>query len=210
MKTTVNGKEVSLLGKSDISRIFTSKVAEFLADEFSFYFYGGSQGEEFKVSLTNDDGKTVYIIYVHKELECFGDKWSERADTISVTCEKFVDVYDGKTLWLGRGDVIFNVKWYEISDRKGKYVDNIEDYIAIENIRNERWSRRHELADARNETELSENVRKKALAVIRKMKGYKSVKASDFRIFHRFDDAVYLVRFGHESKRNDFTIRLCA
>lgn len=69
MKTTVNGKEIKVFGRNDISIVFTQKVNEMLGQGFVFCFQSGTQGEEGKVCLTNDGGKTVYVFYVHKEYE---------------------------------------------------------------------------------------------------------------------------------------------
>ena len=97
MNTTVNGKEIKVFGRNDISVIFTQKVNEMLAQGYMFYFDRGTQGEEGKVCLTNDGGKTVYVFYVHTSYETIDEKlW--HVDTILITAEKFTLKYVGETL----------------------------------------------------------------------------------------------------------------
>ena len=46
MKTTVNGKEIKVFGRNDISVIFTQKVNEMLSQGFVFCFDGDNAGQK--------------------------------------------------------------------------------------------------------------------------------------------------------------------
>ena len=116
MNTMVNGKEIKVFGRNDISLVFTQKVNEMLNQGFVFWFERGTQGEEGKVCLTNDGGKTVYIFYVHKEYESLDDSWS-RDIVIYITGEK-----------------LYEVKWLCIDERKDVYVETIEEFKEIKKL----------------------------------------------------------------------------
>lgn len=173
MKTTVNGKEIKVFGRNDISIVFTQKVNEILGEGFVFWFESGTQGEEGKVCLTNDGGKTVYVFYVHKEYESLNGSWS-RGRVIYITGEKFVKKYPDETLWLGKGEKFYEVKWFCIDERKDVYVETIEECKEIDEITS---ARRKLYWEMRNEgIEVNENVYKIAVSILNKRNGYKSVK----------------------------------
>lgn len=140
---------------------------------FVFWFESGTQGEEGKVCLTNDGGKTVYVFYVHKEYESLNGSWS-RGRVIYITGEKFVKKYPDETLWLGKGEKFYEVKWLCIDERKDVYVETIEEFKEIYEITSARRKLHWEM---RNEgIEVNENVYKIAVSILNKRNGYKSVK----------------------------------
>ena len=175
MKTTVNGKEIKVFGRNDISIVFTQKVNEMLNQRFVFCFDSGTQGEEGKVCLTNDGGKTVYVFYVHKEYESLNGSWS-RGRVIYITGEKFIKKYPDETLWLGKGEKFYEVKWFCIDERKDVYVETIEEFKEIDEITSARRKLHWEMRNKRNEgIEVNENVYKIAVSILNKRNGYKSV-----------------------------------
>lgn len=176
MKTTVNGKEIKVFGRNDISVIFTQKVNEMLAQGYMFYFDRGTQGEEGKVCLTNDGGKTVYVFYVHTSYENIDEKSWAYTNTILITAEKFTLKYAGETLWLGKGEKFFEVKWFCIDDRRSKnaYVESLEDFKMIEEVKHERRQLRYDMTHG--EKILAEKYYKIVVSILNKRNGYKSLK----------------------------------
>lgn len=197
MKTTVNGKEIKVFGRNDISVIFTQKVNEMLGQGFVFCFDNGSQGEEGKVCLTNDGGKTVYVFYVHKEYESLDDSWS-RGRVIFITGEKFVRKYPDDTLWLGKGEKFYEVKWFCIDEIKDVYVETVEDFKEIDKIHNARRDFRWEMKN--RQITLSEKYYKIVVSILNKRDGYKSVKVRHITKIERKVNGKYYVYFEKSGK----------
>ena len=195
MNTTVNGKEIKVFGRNDISVIFTQKVNEMLAQGYMFYFDRGTQGEEGKVCLTNDGGKTVYVFYVHTSYETIDEKlW--HVDTILITAEKFTLKYVGETLWLGKGEKFFETKWFCIDNRgkKNAYVESLEDFKMIEEIKHERRSLHYHMTH--DDKILAEKYYKIVVSILNKRSGYKSVKVRHItKVERRKDNGKYYVYF---------------
>ena len=192
MNTMVNGKEIKVFGRNDISVVFTQKVNEMLGEGFVFWFESGTQGEEGKVCLTNDGGKTVYIFYVHKEYESLDDSWS-RGRVIYITGEKFIKKYPDETLWLGKGEKYYEVKWFCIDEEKDVYVETIEEFKEIKKISDVRRNLHWEMINKRNEgIEVNENAYKIAVSILNKRNGYKSLKVRHITKIMRRDGKYYV------------------
>ena len=192
MNTMVNGKEIKVFGRNDISVVFTQKVNEMLNQRFMFCFDSGTQGEEGKVCLTNDGGKTVYVFYVHKEYESLDGSWS-RGRVIYITGEKFVKKYPDETLWLGKGEKFYEVKWFCIDERKDVYVETIEEFKEIKKISDVRRNLYWEMINKRNEgIEVNENAYKIAVSILNKRNGYKSLKVRHITKIMRRDGKYYV------------------
>ena len=207
MNTTVNGKEIKVFGRNDISVIFTQKITEMLAKGYMFYFDRGTQGEEGKVCLTNDGGKTVYVFYVYTSYETTDEKRWNRAETILITAEKFTLKYVGETLWLGKGEKFFEEKWFCIDGRgsKNAYVESLEDFKMIEEIKHERWCLHYDMTHG--EKLLAEKYYKIAVSILNKRSGYKSVKVRHItKIERRKDNGKYYVYF--EKSGNNHCVSL--
>lgn len=199
MNTMVNGKEIKVFGRNDISVVFTQKVNEMLNQRFMFCFDSGTQGEEGKVCLTNDGGKTVYVFYVHKEYESLNGSWS-RSRVIYITGEKFIKKYPDETLWLGKGEKFYEVKWFCIDERKDVCVETIEEFKEIDEI-SARRKLHWEMRNKRNEgIEVNENVYKIAVSILNKRNGYKSVKVRHITKIMRRNGKyyVYLEKSGNK------------
>jgi len=193
MNTTVNGKEIKVFGRNDISIVFTQKVNEMLGQGFVFCFESGTQGEEGKVCLTNDGGKTVYVFYVHKEFESVTERGWDRTRTILITAEKFIKKYPDDTLWLGKGEKFYEVKWFCIDERKDVYVETVEDFKEIEKISDVRRDLRWEMRNKRNEgIEVNKNGYKIAVSILNKRNGYKSLKVRHITKIMRRDGKYYV------------------
>lgn len=208
MKTTINGKEIKLVSRNDISVIFSHKVAEMLSKGFIFYFDGGSQGEDGKVCLTNDGGKTVYIFWVHTEYESLSENGWDRTDVLYITAKKYTDVYPRKTLWFHDGEKFFEQKWFKIDSREERYVEEVESWRIIQSIHEERRNMHYEIKNSESNIKLSEKARKVALKIIRCKKGYKSVSLKDIDHVDRKIGYGYIFYFTRDSKKEDFSVKL--
>ena len=203
MKTTVNGKEIKVFGRNDISVIFTQKVNEMLAKGYMFYFDSGTQGEEGKVCLTNDGGKTVYVFYVHTSYEAIDEKGWNRAGTILISAEKFTLKYPRETLWLGKGEKFFEAKWFCIDNRgrKDVYVESLEDFKMIDEIKRERINLHYGMIH--DDKILAEKYYKIAVSILNKRSGYKSVKVRHItKVERRRDNSKYYVYFEKSGNRH--------
>lgn len=208
MKTTINGKEIKLVSRNDVSVILSQKVAEMLSNGFIFYFYGGSQGEEGKVCLTNDGGKTVYIFWVHSEYESFSEKDWDRTGVLYITAKKYTDAYPGKTLWFNDGEKFFEQKWFKLDSKEERYVENLNDWRILYDIRSERRNLHYEMSDSHNTIKLSEKFHKIVLKVIKNKKGYKSVSLKDIdHVFRRIGYG-YIFCFTRDSRKVNFSVKL--
>ena len=208
MKTTINGKEIKLVSRNDVSVILSQKVAEMLSNGFIFYFYGGTQGEAEKVCVTNDCGKTVYVFCVHKEYESISENCWDRTEVLYITAKKYTDVYLGKTLWFKDGEKFFEQKWFKLDSKEERYVENLNDWRILYDIRSERRYLHYEMSNRRNTIKLSENFRKIALKVIKNKKGYKSVSLKDVDYVTRRIGSGYNFYFTKDSKKENFSVRL--
>ena len=203
MKTIVNGKEIKLVTRNDISSIVSQKVAEMLAHGFNFYFYGGSQGEEGKVCLTPDEGKTVYIFWIHKEYEKVSDDAWDRSEVMYVTGKKYSDCYQGKTLWFSQGELFFEQKWFKLDSKNERYVENIEDWKIIDKIHSDRRDLHYEMNECYL-IKLPAKMNKIALKIIKNKKGYKSVTLKDIEFITRRLNYGFIFNFTRESKKSSF------
>ena len=178
MRTTVNGKEIKLFGRNEIGMAFTEKVNEYLIKGFIFYLGEegrGHQGEETKVCLTNDDGKTVYVIFLDKVYNGF-----EKPDTMELFVKKYEN--SGRIFWMKEGEEIFRKVFYEITEhcRKDVYVETLEESQEIKKIRDERFEIRCSIRTDRFIV-LDEKYKKLALKLLNKVRGCKSKKLCDIK-----------------------------
>lgn len=195
MKTTINGKEIKLFGRQELSAEFTKIVQEYLAKGFVINYSeasSGHQGEEMKLDLSNDGGKTVYRVWMDKEREAVNNDWN-RIDVMVIFIEKFENAYNASTLWAGKGETVFEKKFYRIDEGYSKfavYCENKEDYNLFYAKRKQRYEDKSgtELDRyGRNRKELAAKYNQIAIKSVRKMKGWKSALLKDIkRVDRRF------------------------
>ena len=148
--TPTNKEEtiMAIMRMAELNGEFTKVVAEYLAKgcRFNVTAMGGHQGEEGKVMLT--DGTHVYAIYLHDESSTLRDndylRWSRE---MRLTVEKFEDTkrYDRHdTYWLGRGEIVFEKRYQQLSERgyTKVYTDDDDEAIRAEEIRRSRYDYR--------------------------------------------------------------------
>ena len=197
MKTTINRKEIKLFGRQELSAEFTKIIQEYLLKGFMINYSEasrGSQGEEMKLDLSNDGGKTVYRIWMDKDYAQMDvEKTWGRIDTMEIIVEKFENAYNTSTLWAGKGETVFEKKFYRIDEgysRNAVYCENKEDYNLFYAEREQRWeNKRGTEFDryGRNKKELAAKYNQIAIKSVRKMKGWKSALLKDIkRVDRRF------------------------
>ena len=174
MKTTINGKEIKVLGRQDIATLFTAKVNEYLSAGFIFYVgcgARGSQGEESKVCLTNNGGHTVYMIYMYKKYN------GMEPTTMSIYVRRYRDVEERSTLWLNEGEEVYMKSFFLITEHKKElYVENPMDCKLLAEKQIARWEHRYNVKESKYERILPESTKKIALEIVRRRKGFKSTQ----------------------------------
>ena len=192
METTINGKKVKLYGKAEISKMFSNKVAEYLNNGYVFNVMdessSGSQGEEIRASLTNDNGKTTVILWIGRDHKDF-------TDMLVFKAEKFENA-NNTTCWLDKGIEIEKKVLYQINDswRNRIYCENKEDMEAIDKKRSERGNRKE--SSYRGEVVKSEKLKKLILKVVKTRKGYKTVKMSDISRIEKIKNCWQVLFYG--------------
>lgn len=195
MKTTINGKEIKLYDDNDINAIYTNLVSEYISKGFviNFRIVRGSQGEESKIDLTNDNGKTIYRIWILTEYFDVSDR------KLMIVIEKFSNCEASDTLWFGRGEKIFERIFYFITRRRSRniYVKSKDNFEIIREIQKSREDL--EYKESCRLIELSDSCKKIALKIIRKKKGYKTVKIDDLNsVSRRYDISSYYFDFNEK------------
>lgn len=130
---------MAIIKKADMNREFTQVVARYMAQGMEFHLeaMNGHQGEDGKVALT--DGKDVYMIYLHHEIE--GADFTRYLDVEKLTVETHpIQQGTWQTYWLGKGDVVEETTWYRISNRREDvYVESLEEAQRIHELQIARW-----------------------------------------------------------------------
>lgn len=201
MKTTINEKEIRLYGRKELSAEFTNVVTGYLQNGFVINYSRaarGSQGEEMKIDLTNDNGKTVYRVWMDTDRESLdkSEKWYRSVGYIRITVERYDDVEDVDTLWFGRGERVYEKRYYEIDERPRKvYCETKEEYLEISAKQDARWQaqRGSDIDYYCNTKELDEKYKKLALKSVKKIKGYKSTLLLDVTRVDRKFNGGYIV-----------------
>lgn len=200
MKTTINGKEIELYGRTELSKAFTNVVQSYLNSGFMIWMSGctGSQGELMKVDLSNDNGKTVYRVWMDDD-RLWGRENLEKyhtydVDTVKIFVKKYEIKYPGSTLWMKEGEEVESYIYYKVDDRKGVYVVDENDFIELIKVHNNRQQLRWEM---HKEYKALSNIPSKVLLnVVRKQKGYKSVAVRDIcSVDRRVGKGYYRIEF---------------
>ena len=203
MKTTINGKEIKLYGKKELSQVFTNLVQSYLNSGFMIWMSGcsGSQGEKMKIDLSNDNGKTVYRIWMDEE-HLYGRDVEEKfhsygVDTMKIFVKKYKITYNNQTLWMSEGEEVESYTYYRIDERKDIYVFNSDDYIELNGIRILRRNIYYSMYYSKKERKLSDSSFRAAWNVAKKKKGYKSVSLKDITEVTRYAKG-YTISFSNK------------
>ena len=200
MKTTINGKEIKLFGRQEISTEFTKVVSGYLANGFIFFYSrasGGTQGEELKADLSNDGGKTVYRIWLFTDRESREGKerrWSDSFYVIKIVVKKYNGA-DG-TFWASKGELVSEKTFYQINDGYNNdtavYCEDKEDGEAIKDKRSNRWHNSY-ISDSK---ELPEKYFRLAMKCVRKKDGWKSQQLKNVTRLFKTKDG-YQIHFNN-------------
>ena len=190
MKATLNGKEIKVLDKKEIAVEFTNKVNELLAQGFIYNFAEnsrGHQGEEMKISLTNDCGNTVYVVFLNRG--CTSELWR---DSLTIYVKKYENAKNKSTLWNNEGETVSEKTFYCISDRyhedSAKFVDDKEVFEEIVRTQKERWHNTH----PQFVRKLSDKSIRYAYRLLKKKKYYKSVQMKNVEFVERRNDKIFV------------------
>ena len=191
-KTTINNKEIEIYTKDNIKELFTDRVKEYLNNGYHFYFYSGSQGEITKVCLEKVKGEVIII---------FADNfynYSNEESGICIFVKKYVDVKDSGTLWLNKGEVIEEIRFYDISryDTKEKFVQSIEEIKVIRELQHKRLEDSYVDSDIT----LPRSCVAPALKLLKKIHGYKSKKSSNIQKVYK-GKAGYSIKLFNQCSR---------
>lgn len=189
METKANGKRIQVYGKSDIAEAFTSIVQCHLMSGYMFNYADnsrGHQGEDLSAYLTNDGGKTVVAVFADGFTEFDGGM---RMDGIKVFIKKYEDADSYHTLWMDKGELVSETKFYKInrSYKKDIFVPSKDDLKAIRQIQRKRAETEQSLCDLNQWTALPQSAHKPALKILKKIKGHKSARLSDITKVARHD-----------------------
>lgn len=168
---------------TDVEEKFTELVNERLAEGYYFYFYAGSQGEEFKVTLTKD-GRTVRMIYAIKKHEWDGHK---STNTFHIIEEEF-KTKSPSTLWFGKGELITDLSWFIYNQYRNEiYTETREELEKLEAIRSERFNNCFKMKERKEYAELERSQKnvKIALKLVQKQKCFKSATAKSIMSIKR-------------------------
>lgn len=186
MKTTIKGKEINLFNMTGVSAFYTEMIEDYLSNGYIFYVGAGrgNQGEEAKVVLTNDSGKSALVIYVDKTYSYYNDN-----GTIKIIVETFENVHPGDTLWLQEGKVINEKTFWKISrNSKEIYCESESDFNLIKEIQDKRFHSKCEWSRKKFKEIKSETYKKLALKLLKKEKGYKSKTLKDISKIERIEN----------------------
>lgn len=196
----IGNREVNVVDNDYIAKRFSGLVASYLQNGFYFDINhnSGTQGEVKNAVLT--DGNKCYKIYANREYFEF--------NYVFALYVKTYDVSKG-TLWNSEGTEIFSEKFYRMGD-SDKYITELVDFNEYIKIRNERRNKRYEIINLAKWSVMPKSVNKVALRIIKNMRGFKSVKASDINRVERMNNRKlqYEVFFNKGCKKTSCTISM--
>lgn len=166
---------MAIIKLTDIEKKFTELVNQRLSEGYRFYFYSGSQGEEFKVTLTKDE-KTVRMIYAIEKHEWDNGR---STNTFHIIEEEFKPK-SSSTLWFGKGELITDIRWFIYNRYRNEiYTETQEELEDLESIQHERFDIRFKMEEHTKyaKLECSQKNVKIALKLVQKQKGFKSATA---------------------------------
>lgn len=181
MKTTAGGKEIQIYGTNDISEAYSNTVHAYLNKGYMFNYDNTPrehQGENMSAYLTQDGGKTVIAVFIGKFTE-FDE--GMRTDGVHVFTREYKDADKKDTLWMDKGELMSDIKFYKIRGRKDIFVDNLNDCKAIRKIQRRREEIKLRLWDLKQERNLPRSTYKAALKLVKKQKGHKSAMLPDIK-----------------------------
>lgn len=181
------------MNKDDISRIYTSKIAELLSAGYQInpWTMSGSQGEIAKVDLTN--GSEIIRVLIETSYEF------PIGEIVTITIGRVVE-QGGLTIWNHRLEVCSQIKFAQIAE---DYYTTYDEGVKIEEKRAQRFARCENLPSP----DLSDAYKMIALRWIQRKPRMKSCQLKDIKRMIRMDDGCGRNRYYITAKNKDFTIR---
>lgn len=181
------------MNKDDISRIYTSKIAELLSAGYQInpWTMSGSQGEIAKVDLTN--GSEIIRVLIETSYEF------TIGEIVTITIGRVVE-QDRLTIWNHHLKVCSQIKFAQIAE---DYYTTYDEGVKISEKRVQRLTR----CVNRSSSDLSDAYKMIALRWIQRKPRMKSCQLKDIKRMIRMDDGCGRNRYYITAKNKDFTIR---
>lgn len=181
------------MNKDDISRIYTSKIAELLSSGYQInpWTMSGSQGEIAKVDLTN--GSEIIRVLIETSYEF------PIGNIVTITIGRVVE-QGGLTIWNDCLEVCSQIKFAQIVE---DYYTTYDDGVKIGEKRTQRFARRANWPSP----DLSDAYKMIALRWIQRKPRMKSCQLKDIKRMTRIMDGCGRNRYHITAKGKDFTIR---
>lgn len=132
---------MSIIKMEDLNSRFTALVAQYISKGLTLNLnaMSGTQGELGRIALADD--KVVYFIYMNSQ---YIREDNNYYDTMNIKVEMFVrdrrdllnDWTTYSTIWLGKGELVYEEVYYEIADSQNckVWVDSIEECDRIHEL----------------------------------------------------------------------------
>lgn len=181
------------MNKDDISRIYTSKIAELLSAGYQInpWTMSGSQGEIAKVDLTN--GSEIIRVLIETSYEF------RIGEIVTITIGRVVE--QGRlTIWNSDLEVCSQIKFAKIAE---DYYTTYDEGVKIEEKRAQRFARCANLPSP----DLSDAYKRIAWRWIRRKPGMKSCRLRDIESMTRMIDSCGKIKYEIIAKHEVFILR---
>lgn len=169
----------------DINTLLSKKVADYIGDGYiiNTQSMGGSQGEVGKVDLVK--GHHLVRIWLNQETAYTWhdkDKFSVDMIVLRVREWKYPAEYSinyNQTVWMRELEHIETHVFYQISNRGKWYVEDLQEAIAAQKLRRERY---YNLNTKYNEPVTTDAMREIGAKYLKRKAGYKRVRKDEINI----------------------------
>lgn len=158
------------MNRNDINRMFTEKVAEFIAQGYQIHTstMGGSQGEEAKVDLYK--GSEILRVLLDSEYTHTDDF---DGDCLTLSVGRVTEPIRGGTIWNGRLETLSEIKLAKVGR---DYYTDLDEARRAQAVSHARWRARNK---GGHETVCGDAQKSVALRWLRKQPRMKTCKLED-------------------------------
>lgn len=178
-----------MITATTINQKFTDIVSDYISEGYTFNLntMSGTQGDLARVDLLDPSHTEVVRVRIYQDT-LYEDEYHAYLYVVSVECHEVtssdVDVISNyRILWNDSNKAIYKKVYYKISrgyvSEKEIFVDSLEEFKRISNIRKERKDRRSTCEDSGRQ--LDSKYFKIFLPRIKSVAGFASVKLSDIK-----------------------------
>lgn len=163
---------------AEINKRYTEIINEYLGNGYTINTasMAGSQGEIAKIDLT--DGNSIIRIEIRRF-------YNEHDDGVEIVVGKCIDdVYPNCSrdnigiVWSSKLEIVRSERFYDI-DRDNDYYGTREEAERAEEVRNKRWSIKHDHYDKYEPTEKAMNIAKR---IVQNKLGYKRINIDNLKL----------------------------